>query len=49
MHSDAELPLMEEELGKPVIAINAATVWHAYRTHGIRDQIKGFGCLLEKY
>ncbi|KAF2732242.1 Aldedh-domain-containing protein [Polyplosphaeria fusca] len=40
---------MEEELGKPVIAINTATVWHAYRTHGIQDQIKGFGCLLEKY
>lgn len=40
---------MEEELGKPVIAINTATVWHAYRTHGIADQMKGFGCLLEKH
>ncbi|KAF2113100.1 Asp/Glu/hydantoin racemase [Lophiotrema nucula] len=40
---------MEEELGKPVIAINTATVWHAYRTHGINDQIDGLGCLLEKY
>ena len=40
---------MEEELGKPVIAINTATVWHAYRTHGIEDQLAGFGCLLEKY
>jgi maleate isomerase len=26
-----------------------ATVWHAYRTHGIQDQIKGFGMLLERY
>jgi maleate isomerase len=40
---------MEEELGKPVIAINTATVWHAYRSHGIHDQMPGFGCLLEKY
>lgn len=40
---------MEEELGKPVIAINTATVWHAYRTHGIRDQLEGFGCLLERH
>ena len=40
---------MEEALGKPVIAINTATVWHAYRTHGIHDQLKGFGCLLERF
>lgn len=40
---------MEIELGKPVIAINTATVWHAYRTNGIKDQIKGFGSLLEKH
>jgi maleate isomerase len=40
---------MEQELSKPVIAINTATVWHAYRTHGIKDQIQGFGCLLEEY
>jgi maleate isomerase len=40
---------LEEEIGKPVIAINTATVWHAYRTNGIRDQIKGWGSLLEKH
>ncbi|KAH8726260.1 Asp/Glu/hydantoin racemase [Phaeosphaeriaceae sp. PMI808] len=40
---------VEKELGKPVIAINTATVWWAYRRHGIEDKIKGFGCLLEKY
>lgn len=40
---------LEVELGKPVIAINTATVWHAYRTNGIMDQIKGFGSLLEKH
>jgi maleate isomerase len=40
---------MEVELGKPVVAINVATVWHAYRSNGIMDQIKGWGSLLEKY
>ena len=33
-------------LGKPVIAINTATYWHALRTNGIRDQMSGFGRLL---
>ena len=36
-------------LGKPVIAINTATYWHALRANGIRDSIAGFGSLLEKY
>ncbi|KAL3473158.1 Asp/Glu/hydantoin racemase [Aspergillus californicus] len=40
---------LERELGKPVVAINAATVWHAYRANGIMDQIEGWGELLEKY
>jgi maleate isomerase len=34
-------------LGKPVIAINTATYWHALRANGIRDQFSGFGRLLE--
>ncbi|KAG9248601.1 Asp/Glu/hydantoin racemase [Calycina marina] len=40
---------LEVELGKPVIAINTATVWHTYRSNGIKDQIKGWGSLLEKH
>jgi maleate isomerase len=40
---------LEAEIGKPVIAINTATVWHAYRTNGIMDQIPGWGSLLEKH
>ena len=36
-------------LGKPVIAINTATYWHALRTNGIRDQFAGFGRLLEAH
>jgi maleate isomerase len=36
-------------LGKPVIAINTATYWHALRTNGVRDQFAGFGRLLEAH
>ncbi|MEU5990008.1 arylmalonate decarboxylase [Spirillospora sp. NPDC047418] len=37
---------LEEELGKPVVAINAATLWHAYRSNGITDRVPGAGRLL---
>jgi maleate isomerase len=30
-----------------VIAINAATYWHALRAVGIDDQVQGFGSLME--
>jgi maleate isomerase len=40
---------MEIELGKPLIAINTATVWHTYRTDGSMDNISGWGSLLEKH
>lgn len=40
---------METELGKPVLAINTATVWHAYRTNGVDDRIAGFGSLLGEH
>ncbi len=36
-------------LGKPVIAINTATYWHALRTAGIPDKVAGFGRLLEEF
>ena len=36
-------------LGKPVIAINTATYWHALRQNGIDDKIPGFGRLLEEF
>ncbi len=36
-------------LGKPVIAINTATYWHALRANGIADKIAGFGRLLEEF
>lgn len=40
---------LEQELGKPVLAINMLTFWHALRTNGIHDRISGFGTLLEEH
>jgi maleate isomerase len=39
----------EKELGKPVVAINAAILWSALRAYGIRDQYDGFGALLREH
>jgi maleate isomerase len=36
-------------LGKPVIAINTATYWHALRQNGIEDKVQGLGRLLEEF
>jgi maleate isomerase len=36
-------------LGKPVVAINTATYWHALRQNNIKDKIAGFGRLLEEF
>ncbi len=36
-------------LGKPVIAINTATLWHAYRQNGLDDRIYGFGSLMSRH
>ena len=36
-------------LGKPVIAINTATYWHALRACGIDDKLQGFGKLLSHH
>lgn len=39
----------ERWLGKPVIAINAATWWLALRSNGIQDKIYGCGRLLREF
>lgn len=39
----------ERWLGKPVLAINTATYWHALRTNGIADKASGFGRLLAEF
>jgi maleate isomerase len=33
-------------LGKPLIAINTATYWHALRRNGIMERFEGFGALM---
>ncbi len=39
----------ETFLGKPVIAINAATYWNALRQNGIMDRKAGFGRLMAEF
>ena len=39
----------ERWMGKPIIAINAATLWHALRACGIRDRFAGYGSLLREH
>jgi maleate isomerase len=36
-------------LGKPIIAINTATYWHALRANCVQDQKAGFGRLLAEF
>ncbi len=36
-------------LGKPVVAINTATYWHALRNNRIADRVPGLGRLLEEF
>lgn len=39
----------ERWLGKPVMAINTAIMWHALRNSGIEDQMTGWGSLLAEH
>lgn len=39
----------ETRRGKPVLAINSASYWHALREHGIEDRIQGYGRLLAEF
>ena len=39
----------ERWLGKPVLAINAVTLWHALRSCGFDDRMDGFGTLLRAH
>lgn len=42
-------PTLEQQLGKPMIAINIALIWHALRAAGIEDKFYGKGRLLEEF
>jgi maleate isomerase len=39
----------EQWLGKPVLAVNTCTYWHALRAAGVDDKIEGFGSLLMEH
>jgi maleate isomerase len=39
----------ERWLGKPVIAVNAAMLWHSLRARGMADQMRDFGSLLREH
>lgn len=42
-------PTLEKQLGKPVIPINVATIWHALRAIGVGDKLTGKGWLFERF
>jgi maleate isomerase len=42
-------PVLEKQLGKPIIPINVATIWHALRARGVLDKFYGKGWLLERF
>jgi maleate isomerase len=39
---------LENELGNPIVSVNAATYWYALRLLGVLDPIPGFGQLLTR-
>lgn len=40
------IPLLEKELGIPVISSSQASMWAALRSAGVRESVEGFGSLL---
>lgn len=42
-------PTLEKQLGKPIIPINMATIWHAFRATGVNDKFMGKGMLFERF
>ncbi len=42
-------PTLEHQLRKPVIPINVACIWHAFRAIGVKDKFRGRGWLMERY
>lgn len=42
-------PALEKQLGKPIIPINVATIWHTFRANGIDEKFQGRGMLFEQF
>lgn len=40
---------LEQQLGRPVITSNTATVWHCLRTMGLNDRVLGYGEILSRF
>jgi maleate isomerase len=45
-HTGPMIEPLEQDLGKPVITGNQATMWHAMRLAGVQESIAGYGRLL---
>lgn len=42
----AILDALEQDLGRPVVSANQASLWHCLRTVGVRTPVEGYGSLL---
>ena len=42
----AILAAIEQDLGRPVVSANQASLWHCLRTAGVRTPVEGYGSLL---
>jgi maleate isomerase len=42
----AILEMLEQELKRPVISANQASLWHCLRLSGVKDAVAGYGSLL---
>jgi maleate isomerase len=42
----ALLDALEQDLGRPVVSANQASLWHCLRTVGVRTPVEGYGSLL---
>ena len=49
LHTIEIIARLENDLGKPVITSNQATMWNMLRIAGINDRLEGFGQLFTKY
>ena len=43
------IPRLEQELGKPVISSNTATLWGALKAGSVKTRVAGFGRLLQEH
>jgi maleate isomerase len=42
----AILDVLEQDLGRPAVSANQASLWHCLRTAGVRSPVDGYGALL---